>query len=134
MLSKTITYTDYNDVERTETFHFNLTESELLQKELGSKGSYAEMLDSIVKAKDKQELAQAFKELIKTSYGVKSEDGKRFMKKPEYWDEFEACPAFDVLYLELATDDNAAIAFVNGILPKKMRENLAKQLPATDVA
>ena len=31
MLKKTITYTDYNGVERTEDFYFNLTRAELME-------------------------------------------------------------------------------------------------------
>ena len=37
MLKKTITYTDYNDVNRTEDFYFNLNEAELTEMMVGKK-------------------------------------------------------------------------------------------------
>lgn len=38
MLKKTITYKDYNGVERTEDFWFNLNETEITEMELGVHG------------------------------------------------------------------------------------------------
>ena len=33
MLKKTIKYTDYNGVERTEDFYFNLSKAEIMEKQ-----------------------------------------------------------------------------------------------------
>lgn len=52
MLKKTITYTDYNGVERTEDFYFNLTKSELLVLEMGTTGGLTEMVEKIVAAQE----------------------------------------------------------------------------------
>ena len=38
MITKTITYTDFLDEERTETFRFNLSEAELMKWELSKEG------------------------------------------------------------------------------------------------
>ena len=38
MLKKTITYTDYNDNERTEDFYFNFSKAELTEMELSTVG------------------------------------------------------------------------------------------------
>ena len=32
MIKKTVTYTDYNGVERTESFYFNLSKAEVMEK------------------------------------------------------------------------------------------------------
>ena len=64
MLSKTVTYVDYNGNERTETFNFNLTKAEMTEMELGVTGGLTTMLDNIVKAKDTPALVREFKKLV----------------------------------------------------------------------
>lgn len=121
MTSKTITYTDYNGVERTETFWFNLSKAEVLEMELETAGGLAEKIRKIISAHDVPEIVTVFKDVILSSYGEKSPDGKRFMKKDENGKPlsaaFEETEAFSVLYMELALDAEKASEFVNGVLP-----------------
>lgn len=124
MLKKTITYTDYNNMERTEDFHFNLTEAEILEMELSTTGGFAEMIDKIVKAKDQKAIIQKFKEVIDKAYGVKSPDGKRFIKNDEVLAEFKQTEAYSKLFMELALDDKAASDFVNGIIPNTEKPSI----------
>lgn len=126
MYKKTITYEDYNGVTRTEDFYFNLTEAELTELQLGVKGGYAEMIQKMVDAKDVSSLIGILKDLIIRSYGVKSDDGRRFIKKPEITEEFTETPAYSALYMELATDDKKASAFINGIIPAKLAAQVEK--------
>lgn len=118
MLKKTITYTDYEGVERTENFYFNLTKAELAEMELTTDGGMKERLQRIVDAKDGKAIMREFKGIIMKAYGVKSDDGKRFRKSEELSKEFEESPAYDILFMELVTDADAAANFVQGILPQ----------------
>lgn len=118
MLKRTITYTDYNDVERTEDFYFNLTQAELMEMELGTHGGLAEMLNKIVAAQDAPTIISTFKDIVLKAYGVKSDDGKQFIKNDETRTAFAQNPAYSILFMELATDADAGAAFVNGIMPK----------------
>ena len=117
MLKKTITYTDYNGIERTEDFYFNLTKAEIADMELGTTGGFSELVKKIVEAKDVPQLIEIFKDILHKAYGVKSLDGRRFMKNEEYWLEFKETEAYSQLYMELATDDNKAADFINGVIP-----------------
>lgn len=117
MLKKTITYTDYNNVERTEDFYFNLTKAELMEMEIGTTGGMADMIKRIVDAKDAPAIIKIFKELVLKAYGEKSADGKRFVKSEEISNGFAQTEAYSQLFMELATDADAAAAFVNGIIP-----------------
>lgn len=121
MLKKAIKYTDYNGKEHTEDFYFNLSSAELAEMELSVKGGYAEMITSIVEAEDTVELITIFKDLILKSYGKKSDDGKRFIKSKELSEEFSQMEAYSELFMELASDADAASAFVNGIIPEKTK-------------
>ena len=134
MLKKTITYTDYNGMERTEDFYFNLTKAELMEMEMGTTGGFAEMVQRIVAAKDAPAIIKIFKEMILKSYGQKSPDGRRFIKSAELREEFSQTEAFSILYMELATDDKAAAKFVNGVMPAEMVQQAQKQGTANFLA
>lgn len=117
MLKETITYPDYNGVERTEDFYFNLTRAEVVEMELGTSGGLSEMISRIIAAQDAPALIKIFKDLILKSYGVKSPDGKQFMKSDEISRSFAQTEAYSQLFIKLATDADAAARFVNGIIP-----------------
>lgn len=129
MITKSITYTDYNGVERTENFMFNLSKAEIMEMELTTTGGLAEMIQRIVAAQDTPSIIKIFKDLILKSYGVKSPDGKHFVKSKELSTEFSQSEAYSVLFMELATDADAAAAFVNGIVPSDVAKQ-AKAMPA----
>lgn len=131
MLKKTITYTDYNGVERTEDFYFNFTKAELMEMEMGTNGGFAEMIKKIVEAKDAPALVSTFKTLVLKAYGKKSDDGRRFIKNDEVRAEFAQTEAYSNLFMELATDDKAAAAFVNGIMPAELADEARKTTPAS---
>lgn len=120
MIMQTITYTDYNGNERKENFFFNLSKAELMEMEASKKGGLSNYIQSIIEAQDVTQLMGLFKELIIKSYGVKSPDGKRFIKNQEVVDEFIQSEAYSELYVMLATDEQKATAFVNGIIPQSI--------------
>lgn len=129
MLKKTITYFDYNDVERTEDFYFNLSKAEIMEMEMGTTGGLAEMINKIVQTQDAPAIIKVFKDLILKAYGERSADGKRFEKKNGALAEaFAETEAYSQLFMELATDADAAARFVNGIIPRDMQQDVQKQL------
>ena len=117
MLKKTITYTDYNGSERTEDFYFNLSKAEIMEMEMSKAGGLAESITKIVAAQDAPAIIKVFKDLILKAYGEKSDDGKRFIKSEELSEAFAQTEAYSQLFMELATDTDAASTFVNGIVP-----------------
>lgn len=123
MLTKTITYTDYNGVERTEDFLFNLNQAELIEMQLGnSNGLYSDQLKKMIDSHDGAALIKTIREFVVKSYGEKSEDGKRFIKSPEISEAFTQTEAFSQLLTELLSDDAKATEFILGIMPQGLRE------------
>ena len=118
MLKKTVAYTDYNGSERTEDFYFNLTKAEIMEMELTTVGGLSAMIEKIVAAKDGPTIIKTFKDLVLKAYGEKSADGRRFIKSPEIAEAFSQTEAYSQIFMELATDDEAAAKFVNGIIPE----------------
>ena len=120
MLKKTVTYVDYNGVERTEDFYFNLSKAEVTEMELSVDGGFSKMIEEIVKSKDNVRIMELFKEMVLKAYGEKSADGRRFVKSKELSEAFSQTEAYSEIFMELALDEKAAAAFVNGIMPANM--------------
>jgi hypothetical protein len=120
MLKKTVTYVDYNGVERTEDFYFNLSKAEVAEMELSVEGGFSKMLEEIVKSKDNVRIMELFKQMVLKAYGEKSADGKRFVKSKELSEAFSQTEAYSEIFMELALDEKAAAAFVNGIMPANL--------------
>lgn len=132
MIKKTIKYPDYNGIERTEDFFFNLSKAELAEMELSTEGGFAEMVEKIIAAQDRPALIKIFKDLILRSYGEKSADGKRFIKSEELSIAFSQTEAYSQLFMELATDAQAASEFVNGVVPVEVSKGNAVAAPVTN--
>lgn len=126
MLKKTITYMNFNDEEETEDFYFHLSQAELAEMELSHKGGLKAALERIIEKEDGKAIVEEFKNIILSSYGEKSLDGKRFMKTQELRDKFVSTEAYSVLFMELATDTDAAIEFINGVVPAALAAEVAK--------
>jgi hypothetical protein len=130
VLKKTITYKDFNDEEVTEDFYFHLSKSELITIELSHQGGLAESLRKIVASEDGKAIITEFSSIILGAYGQRSPDGRRFIKNQDLRDEFATSQAYDALFVELVTDTDAAIAFINGIVPSGLVEEAAKMVEA----
>lgn len=120
MLKKTITYIDYNGVEQSEDFYFNLTKAELIELELAHAGGLSESLKRIVAAQDGNAIIREFKNIILKAYGERSEDGKRFVKSDEISARFAATEAYSVLFVQLVTDADEAAKFVSAVMPQDL--------------
>lgn len=128
MIKKTITYMDYNGKERTEDFYFNLTKAELMEMAMSTTGGLDQLLHNIISAQDNSRLVALFKELILKAYGVKSADGRRFIKSKELSDEFSQTEAYSDLFMELSSNEEYAISFVNGIVPQEVAKEASEEL------
>lgn len=131
MLKKTITYTDYNGDERTEDFFFNLTKAECTEMELSTNGGMKQFIEKIVAERDGEKLISMFKKIIRKAYGIKSLDGKYFRKSEEAFKDFESTEAYSNLFMELATDSDAAANFIKAVMPSDIVAPAATTLPAT---
>lgn len=134
MVKKTVTYTDYNGVERTEDAYFNLNELELaeiaveLPDELSDSifdNTNEEEVGEVIQNLGKKEIIEFVKKLMIKSYGVKSEDGRCFIKNEKLVEEFKYSALFSAIVMELLTDDNAS-EFINAIIPANVADKIAE--------
>lgn len=127
MLKQSVSYVDFDDNECVETLYFNLTKTELTDN-LDMKDEL-EKIQQDFTGEPKRNLEdheiRRILDLVKTfmrlSYGIRSEDGKRFIKTPEIWTEFTQTAAYDAFLFSLFENPANALAFMTGILPKDLR-------------
>lgn len=116
MFKKSISYTDYNGEKRNDTFYFNLSRAELMEMELSTQNGVEEMIRMMIATKDNAKIVQTFKDLIMKSVGIKSEDGRRFIKSQAIRDDFEQSEAYSEFLMEILSDTKAQTDFINGII------------------
>jgi len=126
MLKKEITYTDFNGDERTETFYFNLTKTELAEMDIDAGGTLVNKLMRMYHTQDAAGIATFFKDFIVRAYGEKSDDGRYFEKGENYalGKRFTRSNAFDKMFIELLSDPTGDQykSFLLGVIPAEVAE------------
>lgn len=132
VIKKDIKYTDHNGVEKTEPFYFHLSKGELVLMEMSAIDSNTEGMNDKIKrierTRDGRQLAGIFKEIVDSSYGIKSHDGARFIKNDEILAEFKSTEAWSEVIVGLATNAEFAIEFINGLMPQAMRDSVQAEV------
>lgn len=126
MIKKTVTYTDYNGNTRTEDFYFDLSEDNILEMAVSKDGGMEEFLRRIIQEKDQGEMVRLFRELLRLTYGEKSDDGKYFIQNDAVFEKFKSTRAYEKIFMELAFNSDAAADFVNKVIPSDLAEKIAK--------
>lgn len=135
MFKKTVTYTDYNGVEKTESHYFGLSEAELTKMTLSEYGAMTDRMTAIANAKDSAKIAEEFDDLLRLSYGIKTPDG-RFVKKQNgqpLFEVFQSTAAYDKIFVELCTKPAFASEFAKGIMPENLRKEAEKRIASGDI-
>lgn len=122
MLTKAITYIDYNGNKKTKNFYFNLTRTELAKMELTNKAGMEETIKQMINEDDREKIIDLFETLVLGSVGEKSADGERFEKSDKIRQDFINHPAYDILFMELISDSKSMADFINAILPSDIAE------------
>lgn len=124
MLKLTKKYINFNGKEVEEDLYFNLTKAEIATMQLEVEGGFDGFLQKIIETENIPELMKQFQKIILMSYGVKSSDGRRFEKSEKLRTEFSQTQVYSDLFIELATDAEAAANFIKGVIPSDLVNNL----------
>lgn len=128
MLKRTIEFEDFDGNPQTGTYYFNLTKAELVELEASYNGGLEEVIKQVIATKDMKKLIELFKRVIMDAYGEKTDDGTGFIKSESLRQQFAATPAYSELFMELATDAEAAAVFIQGCLPKSLAGQVKAEL------
>lgn len=108
MLHKKVTYTNYNGEVVNEDVYFNLTSMELVKMEAKYEMSISDKIKEVVDANDFRGIIALFEDLLLTAYGVKSEDGRRFVKDEQATKEFGDSIAYAEIFEQIILNPEAA--------------------------
>lgn len=133
MLKQTISYHDFDDNLLQETLYFNVTKTELadnlhLIETLENMQRTFDGDKREMKVDEIRQIIDIVKTVMKLSYGVRSEDGKRFIKNEDLWVDFTQTAVYDAFLFSLFEDPSKAVAFITGILPKDMRNEAERAI------
>lgn len=126
MLRKEVKYKDFDGNDRKDVLWFHLNEVEITEMDIETSGGLVKYMESIIDTNDVNQLIAIFKDLLIRSYGERSMDGKHFYKDDKIRNEFVSSAAYPVLYMEMVSDADKAVEFINGIVPSNIREQMAK--------
>lgn len=126
MIKKSITFDDFDGNEVTEDHYFHLSNAELIAWATENGGGLEERLTATVKSGDIPKIMEVFNEIIRRSYGIREGAGS-FRKSPEISEQFMTSLAFDAFFMNLLTNVESAVEFINGIVPSA----LVKQIQAS---
>lgn len=116
MLKQTVKYETFDGEMVSEDLYFNLTRMDLIELNDRYEGNdLATYLEKIQEEKNVKALYKVLKDIVLLAYGVKSEDGKRFIRNDEVRKEFAESLAFAQLIEDFHETDTAMSDFVTGI-------------------
>lgn len=129
MFSITKNYTDYNGVEKTETFWFNLSKRELTGLIYGPAEGLEGVMERLIHEGATGETIDMFEDIVLKSYGKKMPDG-RFAKVDDngrrYADLFKETAVYDDFIMDLLLNTDSLIAFFNGVVPSDLGPQMEK--------
>nr|DAV57468.1 MAG TPA: hypothetical protein [Caudoviricetes sp.] len=117
MLKQQVKYEDFDGNTQTETLYFNLNRMELIsfQKRYGSE-NMENYINKLIEEKQIEPMYDLLNDFVLTAYGVKSEDGKRFIKNDEIREEFKQSLAYEALIEDFHDDSRKVLEnFIAGV-------------------
>jgi hypothetical protein len=138
MIKRDITFTDFDGNKQTESFYFHISKSNLTDHMRRLQPKFEDMQRRL--SGDKRELSidevflilDLIKEMTKLSYGVRSEDGKRFRQTEEVWQDFRDSAAYDALLTGFMEKPETGMEFMQAVMPADLLEQAQAQLPFAD--
>lgn len=128
MYKKTIKFTDFNGIERTQDFYFYLSKTDLTRLNSRVEGGIQNKFENIINKLNVKELVATVEELVKAAYGEKSDDGVRFIKSQALSESFAQTNAYDELFMELITSPDALADFIKKVLPADLQTKIDEEM------
>lgn len=127
MFSRDFEYNGYDGQPKKDTYWFNLSEAELYEIELSSIRGFTGEMTKLMKEERTKEIVNAFKEIILSSVGTISPDGRKFLKSEAIKEDFYRSKAYSMLFVELVSSGEKLAEFLKGAIPEDIRKNMEEK-------
>lgn len=118
MIKKTIKFRDFNGEPASEDLYFHLTKAEVLELELSEREGWEASMNKLIESENTQEILKTFKDILKKAYGLRSEDGTRFIKSDQISEEWSQRESFSELIWQFFLQPESAGVFFGELQPK----------------
>lgn len=127
MLAKTIKYTNFNNEDKVLIAHFHLGKADLLR--IAANPRFLEEMNEASARQDTVVMLAKIEELVRLSYGIRTEDNDGFRKTKEIQDAFIQSAAYEEFIVDLLTNGPQNFAnFIKGVFPPKLMTMLAQHV------
>lgn len=130
MFKTEITTENFDGKKVTETLRFNLSQTEMMDLVKADSTFTEEYLRWIVEEKNVEAMFDVIRKLVAVSYGVMSEDGRAFRKKPDDVYDFLHSAAYDALIEKFMSEGNEQFLteFIVGVFPAKFANSIRQSM------
>ncbi len=125
MITREVTYIDYNGDEQTEKYYFDLTVPEMLELSFSSAGDIQSTLERLSNSRKVGEIFNIIQMIIFKSVGVKSDNGKRFIKNEEVLNDFKQSRGYESFLMKMMQDTDYASKFIEQLIPQDRIQQIA---------
>lgn len=135
MISKTLTYLDFNGDKHTREFWFHLSVPEITKLQFKDKDQT--MFDALVKMTEEEnarEVLDLLETMVRAAVGQRSENGARLTKNDDIRAELFETEAYSVLFEQLLQDPDEVARFLQGVLPKSLAEKTKSKVKLEELS
>ena len=129
MLRKNISYTDFNGNKTAEDVYFNLNKAELIDLEVMADKPMSQILEEIGKTPNARDVIGLFKLFIDRAYGIKTADGRHFIKNDDILSDFKSSEVYSELLWKIISDAKFAVEFIEGLVPADLLQQAMQENP-----
>lgn len=117
MLKQKVQYEDFDGATQVEYLYFNLNRIELIALQFRyGKEDMAAYIDKLVEDKNIEKVYEILNDIVLSAYGLRSEDGKRFIKNETLREEFKQSLAYEALIEDFHDETRKVLeSFIVGI-------------------
>lgn len=137
MYKKTVTYEElFSGRTVTRDFYFHTTQIRMarnldIKDDLEAFEAKIAGEERDLTTAEKLEMLSLIERLVKITYGVRGE-GEKFIQSDEVYEELVDTPAYDAIILSIFETDASAMEFMTQVMPKSVRDEIAKTMPKED--
>lgn len=132
MFKTVVKYENFNGEEKERELYFHLSQDEIAELALDPKVlrdlAHAHQTD------DRLGMLMAIRDLVKRAYGIRSEDGERFIKTPEQADLFLQSAVYEEFLGNIITTDGGFDKFLEGVLPSKLLQKAKEKIASGEIS
>lgn len=119
MLKKTIKYTNFNNEPKEMEVYFHLGKADIAR--LAADPEVLQAMNQAAVQNDQKKMLATIEHLVRMAYGLRSDDGERFVKSEAIADNFIQSAAYEEFLMEILSTTDGFTKFMKAVFPENMK-------------